>query len=130
MVKFLIEKGIDSISVNADKAKEISEYIKEIEDSLVAGTDKEPRKYQPETSPKLDQSEEPKKYQPEHESSIQKAEKESVEQVNPNLKQDIKAIEAEKKQYIKEHKEENNPIKFNPSGEPKEPEKRQVLDIF
>ncbi|MEK6760870.1 MAG: phosphoenolpyruvate synthase [Nanoarchaeota archaeon] len=31
MVKFLVEKGIDSISVNADAAKEIGEYIAELE---------------------------------------------------------------------------------------------------
>ncbi len=45
MVKFLVEKGIDSISVNADMAKEISDYIAEIENELVKNTDKEPRKY-------------------------------------------------------------------------------------
>jgi len=47
MVKFLVEKGIDSISVNSDVASEITEYIREIEENLVKGTDKEPRKYQP-----------------------------------------------------------------------------------
>jgi pyruvate,water dikinase len=31
MVKFLVEQGIDSISVNADVAKEISEYIRDLE---------------------------------------------------------------------------------------------------
>lgn len=45
MVKFLVERGIDSISVNADAAHEISDYVKEIEESIVKGTDKEPRKY-------------------------------------------------------------------------------------
>ncbi len=34
MVKFLVEKGIDSISVNADKAKEIQNYIYELEKNL------------------------------------------------------------------------------------------------
>ena len=48
MVKFLVEKGIDSISVNADMAKEISDYIAEVEQQLTQGTDQEPRKYQPE----------------------------------------------------------------------------------
>ncbi|MEK6832982.1 MAG: phosphoenolpyruvate synthase [Nanoarchaeota archaeon] len=48
MVKFLVEKGIDSISVNADAAYEIANYVKEIEESIVKGTDKEPRKYNPE----------------------------------------------------------------------------------
>lgn len=47
MVKFLVEKGIDSISVNADMANEIAEYVKQIEDEIVKGTDKEPREYQP-----------------------------------------------------------------------------------
>ncbi len=47
MVKFLVENGIDSISVNADAAKEIAEYVKEIEEAVVKGTDKEPRKYVP-----------------------------------------------------------------------------------
>ena len=47
MVKYLVEKGIDSISVNADVAKDISDYVAELENEMVAGTDKEPRKYQP-----------------------------------------------------------------------------------
>jgi pyruvate,water dikinase len=46
MVKFLVEKEIDSISVNADAAKEISDYVKELEGERVKATDKEPRKYQ------------------------------------------------------------------------------------
>jgi pyruvate,water dikinase len=48
MVKFLVEKGIDSISVNADLANEIAEYVKQIEEEILKGTDKEPKKYQPE----------------------------------------------------------------------------------
>ncbi len=46
MAKFLVENGIDSISVNADVAKDIAEYVKEIEEGLVKGTDKEPRQYE------------------------------------------------------------------------------------
>jgi len=48
MVKFLVERGIDSISVNADVAKEIADYVAELEKGLVKDTDKEPRQYQPE----------------------------------------------------------------------------------
>ena len=48
MVKFLVETGIDSITVNADVAKEISDYVAELEQELVKNTDKEPRRYQPE----------------------------------------------------------------------------------
>ncbi len=47
MVKFLVEKGIDSISVNADVAKEISEHIKEIEEKKLSERGELPRQYQP-----------------------------------------------------------------------------------
>jgi pyruvate, water dikinase len=50
MVKFLVENGIDSISVNADAASEITNYVSEIEESMIKGTDKEPRKYKPKES--------------------------------------------------------------------------------
>ena len=46
MIKFLVEKGIDSISVNADVASEIAEYIESIEKELIKGTDREPRHYE------------------------------------------------------------------------------------
>jgi phosphoenolpyruvate-protein kinase (PTS system EI component) len=55
MVKFLVEKGIDSLSVNADAAKEISEYVEELEKEIIKGTDMEPRQYQSKT---LDKGEE------------------------------------------------------------------------
>jgi len=42
MVKFLVGAGINSVSVNADVAKEISDYIAQLE----SGTDKEPRVYE------------------------------------------------------------------------------------
>jgi len=41
IVKYLVESGIDSISVNADVAKEISDYIAEIEKQI----GEEPRQY-------------------------------------------------------------------------------------
>lgn len=46
MAKYLVENRIDSLSVNADAAKEISDYVEQLENELVKGTDKEPRKYQ------------------------------------------------------------------------------------
>ena len=54
MVKFLVGKGIDSISVNADAASEIANYIAELEKEEVKGTDEEPRQYQPEEEQKED----------------------------------------------------------------------------
>jgi len=48
MTKFLVERGIDSISVNADMAKEITEHIAEVEKELIKDTDQDLRQYQPE----------------------------------------------------------------------------------
>ncbi len=39
MVEFLVKRGIDSISVNADKAAEISKFVKELEEKGVKGQD-------------------------------------------------------------------------------------------
>jgi pyruvate,water dikinase len=44
MVKFLVKKGIDSISVNADVAKDISDYVAELEKLPI---EEQPRQYQP-----------------------------------------------------------------------------------
>lgn len=41
-----IEAGIDSISVNPEIAKDISDYIAKVEYESVKGTDKEPREYE------------------------------------------------------------------------------------
>lgn len=62
MVKYLVEQGIDSISVNADVAKEISDYVAELEKELVKNTDREPRKYSPNNS-KKDNSDDLDNYQ-------------------------------------------------------------------
>jgi len=44
MVKFLVENGIDSISVNADVASEIAEYVAELEESNRVTEGNEPEK--------------------------------------------------------------------------------------
>ena len=90
MVKFLLEKGIDSISVNADKAKEISDYVAELEKNFVAGTDKEPRRYEENKNKIKKEATSP---------NISDKEKKRIER-------DIEAIEEEKRQYIKEHPNE------------------------
>lgn len=50
IIKFLIENGIGSITVDAEDAYEIEEYVKEVEENIVKGTDKEPRKYNPKSN--------------------------------------------------------------------------------
>ena len=47
MAKYLVEKGIDSISTNADAAKRISDYIKEVENEILGRKGELPRKYKP-----------------------------------------------------------------------------------
>ncbi len=44
MVKFLVEKGIDSVSVNADVAAEIADYVFQIEEQLGKSHEKEKEK--------------------------------------------------------------------------------------
>ena len=105
MVKFLVEKGIDSISVNADVAKEISEYIAKIEQEMVKGTDKEPRQYE------LEQK------------------KEKLEKI----KKDIQAIEKEKKEYKEQGKLESENLssqeaeKENPGPPPFNPDEEDEV---
>ncbi|HTY44053.1 MAG TPA: phosphoenolpyruvate synthase [Patescibacteria group bacterium] len=101
MVKFLVEKGIDSLSVNADVAKEISDYVEEIEKKLVEGTDLEPRKYQP-----------------------QKEEYRHGNREEPenNVEEAVEKIEEEKQDYLRENPEEESEDFQEPQGE--------SLDIF
>lgn len=47
MINFLIENEIESITVDPNSASEITNYIKKIEETIVKGTDKEPRRYNP-----------------------------------------------------------------------------------
>lgn len=42
MAKFLVQTGIDSISVNADVASEIAEYVAEIEGIINNKSEEEP----------------------------------------------------------------------------------------
>lgn len=82
MVKYLVEKGINSISVNADVAKDISDYVKTIENEMLGKKGELPRQYKPENnleSPQIN--------------GLEKLEPKKGEE----LKEDIEAIEEEKK---------------------------------
>ncbi len=72
MAKYLVEQGITSITTNADMAAEIAEYVAEIEESLIKGTDKEPRQYQPEKNNSNPKSNEKQLEKPIQENSEQK----------------------------------------------------------
>jgi len=158
MVKYLVEKGIDSISVNADVAAEIAEYVSQLENNLVKGTDKEPRNYQPEETPSKEIKEEVPKEQPtkteketndkefknesnkveqispEAEKEMEKAEEiienETPEEKEERIEKDINAIKEEKKEYEKEHLKKNNPDKDNQEHEKEKVSNQESLDIF
>jgi len=80
MVKFLVEKGIDSISVNADVAKEIADYIAELEKQI---------------------GEEPRKYNPE------KKQENFIEKIVEEVKEEVKDLFKEKKGELIPETEEN-----------------------
>jgi len=145
MAKFLVEKGIDSISVNADMAKEISEYVSEVEKELVKDTDQEPRQYQPEEKiptqdfvrpqsiPAEENSEELIKPVPEQKIPNEEVPKikglETIKQ-KEHIKEDkapeeTPEIKQEEKEEFSNHNEE-----FDNEPEFKEEPEDKVLDIF
>lgn len=121
MVKFLVEQGIDSISVNADVAAEIADYVSEIEKGLIKGTDKEPRQYQPEEIKEEEKVEEEE--EPEQKMEEEKVEEETEEQIKKNnivrqdirqddrinIKDDSKIVDDKEKQEVEQETEEEKP---------------------
>jgi pyruvate, water dikinase len=132
MAKFLVENKIDSISVNADVASDIAEYVLEVENSLVKGTDKEPRKYQPE--------EENKNHAQSTQSKENKEEiiKEVEEQVNietsdqkeERIQKDVDSIEKEREEYEKNDSVPNHSQNTENNEKKDEPAENESLNIF
>lgn len=108
MVKYLVENKIDSISVNADVAKDISDYVEELEKKIVEGTDLEPRKYQPDEEKKLEVSESIS------EDNLKKEEYKQKEYPEEGYEKDvekaIEKIEEEKQEYLEEHPENKDEV--------------------
>lgn len=134
MVKFLVEKGIDSISVNADVAKEISDYVAEIEKELVKNTDKEPRKYQPKKEEEENDFISPQNIQEDNASELPEEApiglKKNIKNqpLDKEIERDIQAIEKEKQEYIESQEYEKEE---ESDEEPEFKEKdNEVLDIF
>jgi len=102
MVKFLVEKGIDSISVNADVAKEIGDYIQELENENLKGTDEEMRQY------------EINKEKERIEKDIKKIEEEKEEYLKGKLeeKNNTEVNEPQKEQTSNEDLDTNTPKTF------------------
>ncbi|MBT4376516.1 phosphoenolpyruvate synthase [archaeon] len=128
MVKFLVENGIDSISVNADVAKDISDYVSELEGNKIKGTDKEPRQYEVKKAELQRKEEVSLESQDEKEELVteevtkdepvfsEEALEDSVED-KEQVEEDIEAIEEEKEEF---ENQEENPV--TPSDTVEEPE--------
>jgi pyruvate, water dikinase len=146
MAKFLVENKIDSISVNADMAKEISEYIAQIEKER----GEEPRQYNPEKK----KENQDKKTKEENKPEFSKEDKE-VKSLFENKKAEVLMTPQEHEQAKKEKHEqkvvervieqiedtpensskqiqkETNPTEQEKSDdEPEFSNKGEVLDIF
>ncbi len=92
MAKFLVEAGIDSISVNADMAKEISDYVAEIEKNLQEKKGELPRQYQP------------NKFKKFHKKQFKK--NEYYEKNKERIDRDLEALEKEKMECIRKDKKD------------------------
>ena len=135
MVKFLVENQIDSISVNADVAKDIADYVQELEGTVLKGTDKEPRQYelkkQEEETEKnvkeVKQEEEPteenkKEKTEEIEEKFEKIKNETPEEKQERIEKAVQAIKKEKQEYLEKNQKEE------PTEESKEEETKESKD--
>ena len=157
MVKFLVEKGIDSISVNADMAKEISDYVSEIEKQI----GENPRQYEPKEINKEEIEEEkeefvkPQEITPEEETLEEEFpvikgaedyenEPEESNEVEEELKETqayLDKLEKEEEEEIREAEEEveedekideydERELEKGKKKEDDEDEEDEILDIF
>ena len=109
MVKFLVEKGIDSISVNADVAAEIASYVAELEGGNPVKEDVEPEEEKP-LSPEITEK-------PDIQSEVQAKEEEQEPETKP--------------ESIKEQQPQEDLPKINGAEHlQKQDEKEESLDIF
>ncbi|MEJ2268004.1 MAG: hypothetical protein P8X70_02930 [Nanoarchaeota archaeon] len=120
MVKFLVEKGIDSISVNADVAKEISDYIAELEKER----GEEPRQYEPEKKKQENEIKESKNsgnevknefFENKNEDSKEKSNKDFKEETKNELDEEKSGenFERENKEKSFDTDSSNNKLSYN-----------------
>ncbi|MBM3228776.1 hypothetical protein FJZ20_02755, partial [Candidatus Pacearchaeota archaeon] len=120
MVKFLVEQGIDSISVNADVAAEIAEYISNLESSKSSNKEEIEKDFiEPQSI--LEEEETKESYEEISEEEIDFATKIKAEE------EDGIAEEKEEKRIDKEIVEEEQTDR---EGGFEEERKEEVLDIF
>ncbi|MFH1325531.1 MAG: phosphoenolpyruvate synthase [archaeon] len=134
MVKFLVEREIDSISVNADVAKEISDYVSELESGKVPEEENEETKEKTEVVKDKEKPEregerqEEKKLDEKDENEIQEEQKEGEKEQD----KDKEEIKKEKPEKEGEEEKPEKDVEKNESGkeEEQQEEKKEGLDIF
>ncbi len=132
MVKYLVEKGIDSISVNADVAADIAQYVSELEHEKIKDTDKEPRKYhqeqkRPQEEPSSVSQEEEK---PQEEPSSVSQEEEKPQEEPSSVSQEEEKPQEEPSKETEQEKKEREELQEKVDNETQEEsEKRIEKDI-
>jgi len=109
MVEFLVKQGIDSISVNADMAAEISQYVKELEDKGLRGSENVIYLDKIKSDKKADKKAEFKGMQ-----AVEKP-KQDIKKFEEEIKKDInqsegKEVEKPKEEDVKKLEEELNKV--------------------
>ncbi|MFB6246163.1 MAG: phosphoenolpyruvate synthase [Candidatus Pacearchaeota archaeon] len=118
MAKFLVEKGIDSISVNADKAKEISEYVAETEQEVLGKKGQLPRQYEKRKEKEAEQQEN---------SKSQKEETKENKDISEKPKEASEVSYQEEAKNLKEQKPNESLSKENSDQyEPESQEKQEA----
>lgn len=114
MVEFLVKQGIDSISVNADKAFDISKFVKDMEDAGEMG----------EKGFKGEDSDVGTEENMKNKGNIEQVD--NLEHVKEEIKEKVREVKKEVKEKIKERKEAEENIEVEKKDLRKEPgEKRE-----
>ncbi|MFH1500447.1 MAG: phosphoenolpyruvate synthase [archaeon] len=136
MVEFLIKAGIDSISVNADKAEEISKLIKEMEEKGLKGSEGEEEQEETNMEEEQEGEVEAKQEQAEEKSE----EEQKIEEIEEKIAEAKEKIAEAKKEEAGDKKEEwSEDVEFgfdplasqveeSPKEEEKEGDKEDILE--
>ena len=119
MVKYLVERGIDSISVNADVASDIAQYVSELEHEKIKGTDNEPRKYNPEQKSHQEEK-------PQEEPSSLNHEEEKPQEEPSSLNHEEEKPQEEPSKETEQEKKEREELQEKVDHETKEESEKRI----
>ena len=131
MADFLVRQGIDSISVNADAAKNISDYVSELEKNLLKEKGEAPRQYNSKNEKKgflpLQKTYEENQDEEKPAINLNKPDEgKKITVLNPDdkgrVEKDIEKIEEEKQEYLRENLEAGFNETAETDGDDEKPE--------